>query len=80
MSELLINVEKSIYEILKKAIANAMSENLLVKADLPDFIVEIPSNNIHGDFSSNVALISAKIFKMPPLKIAEIIKSKLKLF
>lgn len=79
MSELLINVEKSIYEILKKAIANAMSENLLVKADLPDFIVEIPSNNIHGDFSSNVALISAKIFKMPPLKIAEIIKSKLDL-
>jgi arginyl-tRNA synthetase len=41
------------------------------EARLPDFIVEIPKEKSHGDFSANIALVSSKQLKMPPRKIAE---------
>jgi arginyl-tRNA synthetase len=37
----------------------------------PNFTVEVPNNKEHGDFSTNVALISAKLNKMKPRKLAE---------
>ncbi|MCD4795732.1 MAG: arginine--tRNA ligase, partial [Candidatus Cloacimonetes bacterium] len=36
-----------------------------------DFLVEVPNNIEHGDFSTNVALISAKMNKLKPREMAE---------
>ncbi len=36
-----------------------------------DFLVEVPNNIEHGDFSTNVALISAKMNNLKPRKMAE---------
>lgn len=57
-------------------------ENIIIKAckkafkkdNLPDVIVEVPKEEAHGDFSTNMAMITASILKMPPRKIAEAIK------
>ena len=37
----------------------------------PDFTIETPADPSHGDFATNVAMVSAKAFHMAPRKIAE---------
>ena len=49
------------------------------KSDLlsSSFIVEKPNNETFGDLSSNIALISSKIFSKNPIEIAEYLKKEL---
>ena len=49
------------------------------KSDLlsSSFIVEKPNNEAFGDLSSNIALISSKIFSKNPIEIAEYLKKEL---
>lgn len=43
-----------------------------LKLDYNDnFIVEVPNNPEHGDYSSNIALVSAKMNKLKPRQLAE---------
>lgn len=65
--------------IFEKAIMNIKNaiKNILKDYDVKDFDVETPSDEKHGDLSSNVALLSAKILKMPPIKIAQMIASNI---
>lgn len=60
-------------EIIIDAIGRSVSSEALTSCPLPDFSVEIPSDTTHGDFASNVAMVSAKAFRLAPRKIAEII-------
>ncbi|MGN1043465.1 MAG: arginine--tRNA ligase [Acutalibacteraceae bacterium] len=64
---------------IKNAILNAIKNNNLPKEIIPEFDIEIPGERDHGDLSTNVALISAKKFKMSPKKIAEIILNNIEL-
>ncbi len=43
----------------------------------PIYNIEIPKIKEHGDFSSNVALISNKLNKIAPLELAELLREKL---
>ena len=65
-------VKEAIYEMICKSL-NKMDENLN-----KDFRVEIPPNEQFGDFSTNVAMINAKIVKTSPRKLAEKIADMLK--
>ena len=47
--------------------------------ELPNFEVEPPTDAGHGDLYSNAALMCARIFKLPPFKIAQMIVSNLNL-
>ncbi len=40
---------------------------------IPDFTIEIPADKSHGDFAANVAMVSARVFRMAPRKIAELL-------
>lgn len=51
----------------------AVADEVLAAEPVPAFAIETPSDSSHGDFASNVAMVSAKTFRMPPRKIAEII-------
>ena len=61
-----------------KAAVTAAIEALTAKGDLPagelrDFNIEVPADRKNGDFSANVALVNAKVFRMPPAKAAAMI-------
>ncbi len=75
------NLENTIF-LIKKSILNVLKtlveEKILSGTISENFDIEIPTEREHGDLSSNVALVSAKTFKMPPRKIAELISEKLK--
>ncbi|MGD9560044.1 MAG: arginine--tRNA ligase [Oscillospiraceae bacterium] len=43
----------------------------------PSFVVEEPADAQNGDLAANLALVSAKVFGMPPRKIAEAIAARL---
>jgi arginyl-tRNA synthetase len=57
--------------LIRQALTSAHENGLLASPTLPDFAIEIPKNLAHGDYSSNIAMVSAAVQKMPPRKIAE---------
>ena len=79
MSKLLLNAKKNLREILLSAIGQAIAKNQLPEATIEDFLIEIPAQKTHGDFATNIAMISAKSFKMSPIKIAKIISENIDL-
>jgi len=72
---MLSNLKEQIQKQIEKIINDSYQEF----DSLPSVELEIPSDKKHGDFSCNIALKSAKVFKKPPVKIAneivEIIRS-----
>nr|PZM90279.1 MAG: arginine--tRNA ligase [[Clostridium] cellulosi] len=68
-----------IHMVLVEAAGRCVAENLLPEMPIPAFSVEIPADRNHGDFASNIAMISAKSFHMAPRKIAELLVSKIDL-
>jgi arginyl-tRNA synthetase len=66
-------MKKEISELLKKAINSLQQEQELPNFEIPKISVEHPEKEIHGDFSSNLAMEIGKIIKKNPLEIAEII-------
>lgn len=75
------NLEKTVSnlkELITASFFKVASKNDILNIDLPKFEIEIPANRSHGDLSTNIAMVSAKAFKMPPRKIAEEILEFLK--
>ncbi len=69
------NFKKEVVSSLK-----AVLENAIEKSNFPpeqknklkcSFVVEEPNQACHGDFSTNLAMVGAKILKMAPLSVAK---------
>ena len=58
-------------EQLKKHLERSLKEKLPAAENLPSVELDIPADKIHGEFSCNIALKSAKLLKKPPVVIAE---------
>ncbi len=79
MSKILLKANNELRNILIEAMGKAVAQGNLPQAPIPDFIIEIPAERKHGDFATNLAMISAKVFRMAPMKIAEIISENIDL-
>lgn len=55
------------------AIQEAQASGELELASVPDIGLEVPRDAGHGDFASNIALVTAKLAKKAPRAVAEII-------
>ncbi len=65
---------------LKKIIDGAVSQILPQGVtQIPDYSIEIPADKSHGDFASNIAMVSARTFRNAPIKIAGMIAEKINL-
>ena len=73
MSLLVAKTKEQIKETIKKAASTAINKGELDTAELPDFIIEEPSNREHGDYAVNAAMVWARAFRKAPRQIAEII-------
>lgn len=60
-------------EMLMQAMGQLVSEGKIPEEVLPAFRIEVPADKAHGDFSTNIAMVSAKALHMPPRKIAELL-------
>ncbi len=70
-------INTQIKEIIMAALGRAVADEVLAAEPVPAFGIETPADTSHGDFASNVAMVSAKAFHMAPRKIAEIIVERM---
>ena len=70
-------MKHKIREIVLNAAQRGFENGLLPSDHIPEMEIEEPRNPSHGDFSTNFAMVSAAIQKMPPRKIAESLVSSI---
>lgn len=71
------DAKMQLHEVLLAAIGRAVAAGALPSEPIPAFSIEIPADPKNGDFASNVAMVSAKAFRMAPRKIAEAVAAEL---
>ncbi len=59
-----------VYQFVKAA-ALSLQDEMGVRFELPDIIIEHPKRREYGDFSTNLAMVAAPLFKTSPLEIAK---------
>ena len=73
-----MQIKDKIASTVKLAAESAMKDGALKFSDaLPEVALEIPPKKEFGDFATNFAMQTAKIFRTSPRKIAEEIKSRI---
>jgi len=70
-----LNIKDKIYNIIRDCIQKAIAEGKLPEADYPEIKVEYPRESKFGDYSTPIALESAKLIKRSPMEIGEILKN-----
>lgn len=73
MTYLVKEAKQQLSDILKNALERAFAAGSLPPAEIPDFALEVPGDRAHGDWSCNIAMASARIFRSAPVKIAQTI-------
>ena len=75
MSKLVEQSTANLRTLSIEAIGKAITAGQLPSEPIPDFTIEVPADRSHGDWAANVAMVSAKAFKLAPRKIAEAVAS-----
>lgn len=78
MSQIVKQAEEQLKQAIIKAVELAQQNEQLPKAEMPQFIIEKPSNKKNGDFSSNIAMAGARTFHLAPRAIAQAIIDNIK--
>ncbi|MBW1614931.1 MAG: arginine--tRNA ligase [Deltaproteobacteria bacterium] len=71
-------MKSKLYEIITDSFKRAYEKGFFPSARLVEIEIEEPRKAEHGDFSTNAAMKSASLYKMPPKKIAEILLDSIK--
>ena len=77
MSKLVEQSTANLRTLIIEAIGRAIAAGQLPSEPIPDFTIEVPADRSHGDWATNVAMVSAKAFKLAPRKIAEAVASNI---
>ena len=73
-----MQTKDKIAAVVKAAVEAAMQDGALkFSNELPEVALEVPPKKEFGDFATNFAMQTAKIFRTSPRKIAEEIKSRI---
>ena len=56
---------------IEQAAKDAMAEGVFPEGELPTIVLEVPPQKEFGDFTTNFAMQSAKVFHKNPRQIAE---------
>lgn len=70
-------IKQNIIITIKNLIETNQINNNNYDLDNLNFDVEIPGDNIHGELSSNIALVCAKKFRVSPRILADLIKNNI---
>ena len=74
---MLLELSSEIEKLVHEAIVAAQESGELPAFDVPQLVVERPQREEHGDYAATAGLQLAGVARMPPLRIAEIIASRL---
>ncbi len=68
---------EEITKLIEKSLKELQKEKIFSKFDIPEIEIEHPEEKIHGDYSTNVAMIITKTVKKDLLEIANTLGSRL---
>ncbi len=73
MSKTNTKVTENLRNQIEAAVKAAIQAGELPEGELPKFVIEEPADRSHGDIATNVAMAGARVFRMAPVKAAQII-------
>ncbi len=73
MSGIVDEIRVNLSKALEGSLQTARSSGAIKVEQVPVFAVEVPRENEHGDFATNLAMVLAKPARMAPRKAAEIL-------
>ncbi len=73
MADCMKKASEMLYQMLLDGLGRLVAEEKIPAVAAPSFRVEVPADKSHGDFAANLAMVSAKTFRMAPRKIAELV-------
>lgn len=79
MSKTVNKANEQIKALVLSAIAAAQRAGALSEGEAPNFNIEVPADRANGDYSTNAAMVGARVFRLPPVKIAQAIKENMSL-
>ncbi len=79
MTNVIQNLTEEIKEVISKSLIKAYNNGELPQVEVPEIIIEIPREEEHGEFSTNIAMQIAKQVKKAPRQTAEIIIKNMEL-
>ncbi|MFC2343519.1 MAG: arginine--tRNA ligase [Negativicutes bacterium] len=74
-----MDIKDHLARAVRAAAEEAMAEGVLSRGEMPAVALEVPPQKEMGDFATNFAMQSARIFRQNPRRIAETIVSRLHL-
>ena len=66
-------LKSKLHQIVRTAAGQAHADGRLPSDAFPEIAIDEPKSDDHGDFSTNLAMTMAKVQKMAPRQIAEIL-------
>lgn len=72
-----MEIKEILTEAIGEAARKAIADGVLPEAALPEVELEVPPQKEFGDFATNIAMKSAKVFRKSPRQIAEAISERL---
>ena len=73
MADCMKKASEMLYQMLLDGLGRLVAEEKIPAVAAPSFRVEVQADKSHGDFAANLAMVSAKTFRMAPRKIAELV-------
>jgi arginyl-tRNA synthetase len=70
-------MKEFVRDALVRVLDECRGEGLIAGGDIPDFVVEVPRNKVHGDLATNLAMVLARAEKRPPRDIAALLAARL---
>ncbi len=72
---MILNVKEKIAEVVESALRKAMADGAFGAGDLPVPKIEYPREEKFGDYSTPIAMESARVLKRSPLEIGAVLKA-----
>lgn len=72
-----MDVREQLIQAINNSVKSAQAAGLLPQGEMPSFVLEVPPKKELGDFATNAAMQSARVFHRKPRDIAEAIVSSL---
>lgn len=66
-----MDIKDTLTAAIEQAAKDAMAEGVFPEGKLPDIVLEVPPQKEFGDFATNFAMQSARVFHKSPRQIAE---------
>ena len=79
MADCMKAASEQLHQLLLDGLGRMVAEEKVPAVPVPSFRVEIPADKSHGDFAANVAMVSAKAFRMAPRTSAELLLESISL-